>query len=93
MMNELLSLVHCLIFGANINRTIAMDVGCFSSTAFLFMYSCILFMTTTGSSKNKAILAVWISEYDSIAHNTSSISSHIISHYLILRENNIVEQR
>jgi len=55
-----------------------MDVGCFSSTAFLFMYSCILFMTMTGSSKNKARLAVWISEYDLIAHNTSSISYHII---------------
>ena len=50
-------------------------------------------MTMTGSSKNKAILAVWISEYDLIAQKTSSISSHIISHYLILCENSIVEQR
>jgi len=50
-------------------------------------------MTTTGSSKNKALLAVLISEYDLIAQNTSSISSHIISHYLILCQNSIVEQR
>jgi len=46
-------------------------------------------MTMTGSSKNKALLAVWISEYDLMAQNTSNISSH----YLILCENSIVEQR
>jgi len=50
-------------------------------------------MTTTGSFKNKALLAVWTSEYDLIAQNTSRTSSHIISHYLILCENSIVEQR
>ena len=93
MMNESLSPVYCLIFGANINWTIVKDVGCFSSTAFLFMYSCIIFMITTGSSKNKTLLAVWISEYDLIAQKTSSISSHIVLHYLILRENSIGEQR
>ena len=70
-----------------------MDVGCFSSTAFLFMYSCILFMTTTGSSKNKSHLAVWLSEYDLITQKTSSISSHIILQYLILCESSIGEQR
>jgi len=57
------------------------------------MHLIILFMTTTGSSTNKALLAVWISEYDLIAQNTSSISSHIISRYLMLCENSIVEQR
>jgi len=59
-----------------------MDVGCFSSSEFLFMYSCILFMTTTGSSNNKALLAVWISEYDLIAQKTSIVLVHI-SYYII----------